>query len=108
VTFAKPPRSELSINPTNLARLGQFEAKMADDTLKRGSRDSSLINISEDDEVRYWTAKFRVSKEELGHAVQRAGSIAKDVEAELQNRKRKAAGRVRSLPMKRIRHCRVR
>ena len=72
---------------------------MADDTTKRGPRDSSRINLSQDYEARYWSEKFGVSKEELEQAVQRAGSMAKDVEAEIQNRKGKGAGRIRSLPM---------
>jgi hypothetical protein len=64
-----------------------------------GPRDSSRINLSEDYEVRYWSDKFGVSKEELVYAVQGVGSMAKDVEAKLDNIRRTNAGRIRSRPM---------
>jgi hypothetical protein len=66
-----------------------LEPAMADDKSKRGPRDASRINMHEDYEVRYWSEKFGVSKEELAEAVRRAGSMAKDVETDLQNKKRK-------------------
>ena len=56
---------------------------MADDKTQRGPADSSRINMSEDYEVRYWTEKFGVSKEELEAAVKKVGNSAKAVEAEL-------------------------
>ena len=74
---------------------------MADDKADLGRRDQDRINITEVYELRYWSNKFGVSKEELaaagnGHvrrdigvpfwlaaAVARVGPIAKDVEAEL-------------------------
>jgi hypothetical protein len=62
---------------------------MSDDTSKRGPRDSSRINMNENYEVRYWTDKFGVTAEQLAKAVQRAGSMANDVEAELKNHARK-------------------
>jgi hypothetical protein len=70
---------------------------MADGTLNCGPRDSNRVNLSDDYEVRYWTKKFGVSKAELEQAIQKAGPMTKNVEAELQNRKRTA--QVRSLPM---------
>ena len=57
---------------------------MADDRTNRGTQDRSRINMSEAYEVRYWTEKFGVSKEELQRAVERVGSSAKAVEQELQ------------------------
>ena len=62
---------------------------MSDDPRKKGPRDSTRINLGEEYEVRYWSEKFGVSKEDLVYAVQRVGSMAKDVEAELQNKKQK-------------------
>jgi hypothetical protein len=50
---------------------------MTDGTSKRGPRDSWRINLSEDYEVRYWSQKFGVTREELQQALQRAGSMAK-------------------------------
>ena len=59
------------------------EVFMSDDTSKRGPRDSSRINMNEDYEVRYWSEKLGITKQELSEAVRRAGSMAKDVEAHL-------------------------
>ena len=56
---------------------------MSDDRTKRGPQDGKRINMSEDYEVRYWTEKFRVSKEELASAVQAVGSTADAVEQHL-------------------------
>ena len=56
---------------------------MADDKTDRGRPDRDRINISEVYELRYWSNKFGVTKEELAAAVERVGPIAKDVEAEL-------------------------
>lgn len=56
---------------------------MADDLSKRGSRDRSRINTSEDYEVRYWSRKFGVAPEQLKAAVRKVGNSAKAVEREL-------------------------
>jgi hypothetical protein len=57
---------------------------MADDKTKRGGQDRSRINLHEDYEVRHWTKKFRVTKEELERAVKAAGSSSvQAVEREL-------------------------
>ena len=56
---------------------------MADDKADRWRRDRDRINITEVYELRYWSNKFGVSKEELTAAVKHVGPIAKDVEAEL-------------------------
>jgi acyl-CoA thioesterase FadM len=57
---------------------------MSDDKTKSGPQDASKINLSEDYEVRYWTEKFGVSREQLEQAVKQAGSGAAAVEAHLQ------------------------
>lgn len=46
---------------------------MADDKSKRGPQDASRINVHEDYEVEYWTAKFGVTRAELEAAVKAAG-----------------------------------
>lgn len=47
---------------------------MADDKKNRGPQDRSRVNLNEDYEVRYWTEKFGVTREQLAGAVKRAGS----------------------------------
>jgi hypothetical protein len=59
------------------------EAGMADDPKKRAPQDALRVNIHEDHEVRYWTAKFNVTPERLAAAVKAAGPMAKDVEEQL-------------------------
>lgn len=49
---------------------------MADDKTIRGPQDRTRINLSEDFEVRYWTKKFGVTKQQLEDAVKTAGSSA--------------------------------
>ena len=52
---------------------------MADDRTMPGRADRLRINMSEDYEVRYWTQKWNVSREELAAAVRAAGVMVKDV-----------------------------
>jgi hypothetical protein len=47
---------------------------MSDDSKNRGEPDRSRINLSEDDEVRYWTEKLGVSKEQLAVAISKVGN----------------------------------
>jgi hypothetical protein len=54
-----------------------------DNTTKRGPADGSRINLREEHEVRYWTGKYGVTKEQLEAAVREVGVMAKDVEAKL-------------------------
>jgi hypothetical protein len=56
---------------------------MAHDLTKRGQPDRSLINMSEDHEVKYWTRHLGVSREELQRAVDKAGNAAAAVRKEL-------------------------
>ena len=56
---------------------------MADDKTKRAPQDDSRINLNEDYEVRYWTQKFGVTKEQLAAAVKAAGVSAQAVGAYL-------------------------
>ena len=56
---------------------------MADDLKDRGAQDRGRVNVNEDHEVRYWTQKWGVSKEELAAAVQKAGVSVDAVAREL-------------------------
>jgi hypothetical protein len=59
---------------------------MADDRSKTGAADRDRINIHEDYEVRYWTQKWRVSREQLADAVRAVGVMVKDVAEKLRKR----------------------
>jgi hypothetical protein len=56
---------------------------MADDLKNRGAADRSRVNVHEDYEVRYWTEKWGVSKEQLVDAVKKAGVSVEAVAREL-------------------------
>jgi hypothetical protein len=56
---------------------------MADDKTLRGPQDRSRIALGEDYEVRYWTKKFGVSKDQLADAVGAVGNSAEAVERHL-------------------------
>jgi hypothetical protein len=56
---------------------------MADDLKDRGAQDRSRVNVHEDYEVRYWTQKWDVSKEQLTAAVQKVGVSVNAVAHEL-------------------------
>jgi hypothetical protein len=58
---------------------------MADDLEKKGVQDRTRINLGEDYEVRYWSDKFGVSKEELKAAVKKVGNSVAAVKKELQD-----------------------
>jgi hypothetical protein len=49
---------------------------MSDDKRDRGESDRSRISLSEDYEVRYWTERFGVTKEQLAVAVHKVGNSA--------------------------------
>ena len=49
---------------------------MTDDTTLRRPQDSSRIALGEDYEVRYWTEKFGVSRDQLADAVKTVGNGA--------------------------------
>jgi hypothetical protein len=56
---------------------------MADDKMNRGPQDRSRISLGEDYEVRYWTDKLGVSREQLEDVVKKVGNSAEAVEAEM-------------------------
>jgi uncharacterized protein DUF3606 len=52
---------------------------MTDDPSKRGQADRTRINMHEDYEVRYWTQKWNVSRDQLAAAVRKVGVMVADV-----------------------------
>jgi hypothetical protein len=56
---------------------------MVDDLTNRGARDRARVNIHEEHEVRYWSEKWCVTKEQLSAAVARVGVSADAVAQEL-------------------------
>jgi hypothetical protein len=59
---------------------------MADDLKQAGKADDARINIERDHELRYWSEKFRVSREELQSAVAKAGPLIRNVREHLHHR----------------------
>lgn len=49
---------------------------MPDDTAERRPQDANRIALEEDYEVRYWTKKWGITREELADAVAKAGNSA--------------------------------
>jgi hypothetical protein len=49
---------------------------MSDDPTVRRPRDASRIAIEEEHEVRYWTTKWGITRQELTEAVARVGHSA--------------------------------
>ena len=56
---------------------------MSDDLKQTGKPDDSRINIEQIHEVKYWANRFGVSPDALRSAVQKAGSMVKDVRQQL-------------------------
>ena len=56
---------------------------MADDLKLTGKPDDARINLEQEHELRYWSEKLGVSREELRKAVQAAGPMVKDVQRHL-------------------------
>ncbi|MEN3382555.1 MAG: hypothetical protein V7608_2599 [Hyphomicrobiales bacterium] len=52
---------------------------MNDDKQDRGEPDRSRISLGEDYEVRYWTERLGVTKEQLAVAVRKVGNSANAV-----------------------------
>jgi predicted nucleotidyltransferase len=63
-----------------------METMMADDLKNRGGRDRQRIDVNQDYELRDWSDKFGVSKEELKEAVKAVGDDASKVEQHLKER----------------------
>lgn len=61
---------------------------MADDKSKTKPQDAQRINVNEDYELKYWTAKFGCTPAQLKAAVKKVGVMAMVVEKELKSRER--------------------
>ena len=53
---------------------------MADNTNLRNGQDRKRVNVHQEHEVRWWTQKWGVSREELEKAVQAVGTSVNKVE----------------------------
>jgi hypothetical protein len=60
-----------------------MEGAMSDDLQNRNAPDNQRINLNQEHEVRYWTQKFKVSREDLRKAVDAVGPNASAVEERL-------------------------
>jgi hypothetical protein len=56
---------------------------MADDLKQTGKSDDSRIDVNQDHELKYWSERFGVSRDELRKAVHTAGPMVKDVQRHL-------------------------
>ncbi len=63
---------------------------MADNLGKRHPQDASRINVHEDWELRYWTDKWQVSRQQLMDTVKRVGVQVNDVAKALGKNSREA------------------
>ena len=52
---------------------------MADNPNETRPQDAQRVNVNQDHELRYWTAKFAVSAEQLKQIVNRVGPMADDI-----------------------------
>lgn len=59
---------------------------MSDNKNNKGPQDRSRISLTEDYEVRYWSKKFGISKDELKAVVNKVGHSVRAVEAALRGR----------------------
>jgi len=56
---------------------------MSDDLRNLNAPDNQRINLNQEHEVRYWTQKFKVSREDLRKAIEAVGPMASAVEHRL-------------------------
>jgi hypothetical protein len=56
---------------------------MADDKAKVGKADRIRVNVNEDYELRVWSKKFHVTKDQLRQAVRAVGPMVEDVQRHL-------------------------
>jgi hypothetical protein len=59
---------------------------ISDDKAKTRPEDASRVNVHEGYELKYWSQHFGVTPERLKEAVEKVGTSAKAVEAELKRR----------------------
>ena len=56
---------------------------MSDDTTLRSPQDRTRVAMGQEHEVRYWTERFGVSREDLQRAVDEVGNTAAAIERRL-------------------------
>jgi hypothetical protein len=56
---------------------------MSDDRNQVGAADRSRVNVNQEHELRYWTARFGCTADQLREVVARVGQSVSAVEAEL-------------------------
>jgi hypothetical protein len=56
---------------------------MSDDTTLRSPQDRTRVSMSQEHEVRYWTERFGVSREDLQRAVDTVGNSVSAIERHL-------------------------
>lgn len=59
---------------------------MSDNTNLRGPQDRTRVSMEEDYEVRYWTDRFGVAREELQRIVDAVGDSVLAIEQRLKNK----------------------
>jgi hypothetical protein len=52
---------------------------MSDDLTNRGGQDRARISLGEEHEIRYWSEKFGITREQLADAVEQVGTSAEAV-----------------------------
>ena len=62
---------------------------MSDDTSKRGPQDRKRINMGQEHEVKYWTQRFGVTREQLQEVVRTAGPMVDAVDAAVERLKQR-------------------
>jgi hypothetical protein len=65
---------------------------MSDDLANRGGADRRRIDVSQDHELRDWSKRFGVSRDQLKEAVQAVGTQADRVEEFLKSRGERTGG----------------
>jgi Protein of unknown function (DUF3606) len=59
---------------------------MPDELKQTGKADDTRINVDQEHEVKYWSEKFGVSRDQLRSTVAKVGSMVKNVRDHLQHR----------------------
>jgi len=59
---------------------------MSDDTSLRSPQDRTRVAMGQEHEVRYWTARFGASREDLQRAIEEVGNSVDAIEQRLKGR----------------------
>ena len=58
---------------------GALSGTMIDQRTSRAGKDRTRIDIGDDHDLRYWSRRFDVSRNEIRRAVETVGALAEDV-----------------------------